>query len=455
MHPSVLVIEQECLLPEADLAACASSLGGLRWERSPWQDERPLQLGDRRPDLLLLEASPEPERARRLLGWVATLDSTAPAIAMLPDRLEEAVLRAARGALDDFVLWPMRLQELRERLARLLGIGGRPLVSAGARLTAELGLQNLVGCDPTFLAAVGKTTRISQNAGNLLITGETGTGKELYARAVHHLGTRQHGPFIAVDCGAFPESLFENELFGHAAGAFTDARSEQRGLAALAEGGTLFLDEIDNLSLASQSKLLRFLQERAYRPLGSDRLRPADIRVIVATNRDLEALVAGGRFRGDLFFRLNVLHVRLPPLRERRGDIPLLAQHFLDGEARTAGDRSRSFAGSALRRLAAYHWPGNVRELQNVVQRTAVFCERPVIQGDDVVLGGPQRLEAAPAGGFRQARAEAIGSFERGYVENLLRKHLGNVTRAALEAQKERRSFGRLVKRLGLTRPPE
>jgi DNA-binding NtrC family response regulator len=294
-----------------------------------------------------------------------------------------------------------------------------------------------------------KLPRIAQAEGNVLLTGETGTGKELCARAIHHLSARRPAPFIAVDSGALPEGLLESELFGHTAGAFTDARAEHRGLAALAEGGVLFLDEVDALSPRLQSKLLRFLEERTYKPLGSERFRRADVRMIAATNRNLEALVRTGAFRSDLYFRMNVLHLRLPPLRERPADIPVLAEHFLQIQPPGRG-QPRSLAPSALRKLTLHHWPGNVRELLNVVQRAVVFADGPVIRAQDIDLTLPVDVGEAPGAGFRQARADALARFERAFVENLLRKHNGNITRAAREARKDRRAFGRLVKRLGV-----
>jgi DNA-binding NtrC family response regulator len=451
MQPRVLLIEQECLVREPELAACADGLGGVQWERQPFHDESPHPVGARRPDLILLAASAATDRAHRLLEWAVVQGSAAPSLALLPDTLAEGVLRHASRALDDFLLWPARQHEFRERLARLLGIGRGAPAGVAARLQDELGLRNFVGQDPAFQAMVARLPRIARSEGNVLITGETGTGKELCARAIHHLGARRHGPFVAVDCGAFPDSTFENEMFGHAAGAFTDARHEQQGLAAMAEGGTLFLDEVDNLTASAQAKLLRFLQERCYRPLGSERFRKADVRVIAASNRDLESCVAQGRFRSDLLFRLNVLNLRLLPLRERRTDIPVLAQHFLEREPGHGG--GRRFSGDALRKLALHDWPGNVRELLNVVQRAVVFGEGPTVHASDIALSVALPEPGASGASFRAARADAVLSFERSYVAELLRKHGGNITHAAREAQKERRAFGRLVKRLGLSGP--
>ena len=289
----------------------------------------------------------------------------------------------------------------------------------------------------------------------MLITGETGTGKELCARAIHHLGPRRSYPFIPVDCGALPDHLFENELFGHAKGAFTDARADQRGFVAMADGGTLFLDEVDALPAAAQSKLLRFLQERTFKPLGADRFVRADVNVLAATNRDIDALVREHRFRSDLYFRLNVLSLHLVPLRARREDIPVLARHFVEVICAEQGLARKTLTPPAVRKLSLYGWPGNVRELYNVIQRALVFSEGDAIRPIDVTPHAMRDDE--PDGGeapsFRQARARALESFERGFVEELLQRHGGNVTRAAREAQKDRRAFGRLIKKYSLRQP--
>ena len=279
-----------------------------------------------------------------------------------------------------------------------------------ARLTEEYGLRHLVGCDPAFVQVITQIPLIARSNCSVLLTGETGTGKELCARAIHHLGRRREFPFIPIDCGAFPDQLFENEMFGHARGAYTDAHREQRGLVAMAERGTLFLDEIDSLSPAAQAKLLRFLQERTYRPLGSDRFLQADVNVVAATNRSLEALVAEQKFRADLFFRVSVLRLHLIPLRERRDDIAPLAQHFLDDICRDQGVPRKTPTAAALAELSRQPWPGNVRELHNVVQRACVYADGVHLLASHIVsaqCGGPARgavPDIAP-GTFRMARA--------------------------------------------------
>jgi transcriptional regulator with PAS, ATPase and Fis domain len=304
----------------------------------------------------------------------------------------------------------------------------------------------LVGQSAPFLAASRALARMARFDVPVLIEGETGTGKELAARAVHYQSARGHRPFIPVNCGALPEALVENELFGHERGAYTDARESMPGVIALAEGGTLFLDEIDALSAKGQITLLRFLQDQRYRPLGAFGDRRANVRVITATNQDLENLVERGAFRSDLFFRIKILFVSLPPLRVREGDATLLAEHFLDECAARFHEPRKRLGQKARAWLDSYHWPGNVRELENMILRECLMTD-----GSELVLNH----EAAPAADRRHsisyavAKAAAIADFDRRFLREVLARSSGNVTRAAAEAGKDRRALGRLVKKYG------
>lgn len=342
------------------------------------------------------------------------------------------------------------------RLRRMFQVHSEDTENIRGRLLKDLASSRLLGRDPRFVQAISLVPRFARAELSVLITGETGTGKELCARALHHLGRRRANPFVTVDCCALPEQLFESELFGHVKGAFTGADREHRGLVAAAEGGTLFLDEIDSLSLPAQAKLLRLLQERTYRPVGSDRSHVADIRLIGATNRDLTHCVETRTFRRDLLFRLNVLQIYLPPLRERPLDIEFLAMKFLDDCRDSVEDVPRAFSSSALQALRAHAWPGNIRELLNAVQRAAVICEGGKIGPADLglVSGKSSEPEARPVEPkqFRAARDVAIARFEKSYLLNLLRRHGGNVTHAAVEAAQDRRALGRLLKKYGITR---
>jgi DNA-binding NtrC family response regulator len=255
-----------------------------------------------------------------------------------------------------------------------------------------------------------------------------------------------------VNCGALPDLLFENELFGHTRGAFTNAFSQQQGLVAEAQGGTLFLDEIDTLSASAQIKLLRFLQDRQYRPLGSARSLVADVRIIAATNVDLTMNVEGRRFREDLFYRLNVLSLSIPPLRERIEDIPRLVAHFADQYGDKNGRRTISVSFQAIQKLMSYSWPGNVRELEGVIQRATVLVSSTVLEPDDFDLPMSYRKQDTDGGSLRQAKACAVREFERSYLTKLLAAAKGNITHASKAAGKDRRTLQRLLHKYGLER---
>jgi DNA-binding NtrC family response regulator len=405
-------------------------------------------------DAIVILATGPSAGALQLFEWVKSQSIAIPTLAILPGDPDADVLQAAAESVDDFVLWPVRSGEWRYRIHRLLGARtADDTRQTAGRIIEEMALARLIGRAPEFVKTLSRIPAVARSGSPVLITGETGTGKELCARAVHHLGPRRRHPFIPVDCGALPDHLFENEVFGHARGAFTDARSDQRGLVMMADGGTLFLDEVDALPLPAQAKLLRFLQEHTFKPLGSDRFFRADVNVLAATNRDLDALVREKRFRPDLYFRLNVLSLHLAPLRSRRADVPLLARHFVAVICAEQNVPRKTLSALAVRALSLHDWPGNVRELYNVIQRAVLSAEGITILREDVAphVGQPAEDDRLQ-GSFGQARARAVEAFERDFVEELLRRHAGNVTRAAREAQKDRRAFGRLVKKYGLSR---
>jgi two-component system response regulator GlrR len=312
----------------------------------------------------------------------------------------------------------------------------------------------MIGRSSAFLAAVRRIERLAACDAPVVIEGETGTGKELAARAIHYGGRRRDKPFVPINCGALPEALIENELFGHQRGAFTDAAGAGAGLLRVAHNGTLFLDEIDALPPRGQVTLLRFLQDGRFRPLGASFEETVDVRLIVASNRSLEALAEQGGFRRDLLFRLCVLSLVMPPLRERTGDPVLLANYFLEQFAKRYCDTERRLESATLTWLNAYRWPGNVRELENLVHRGFLMSEGP-----DVHVDPPRSLTSKPAGDestwptvlacmpYAAARLQALISFDRRYLTDLLRRTSGNVTQAARLAGKERRTFGRLLKK--------
>lgn len=447
MCNGILIVEHPSFLHEGTFAPLASQFNNVRriaWDQFTLDD---LTSGENR--LVIANAVLAAEKATKFFDGLRRNPSPIPIFAILPE-LDDTVLPIAAEAADDFLIWPARPEELLRRVTRFLGSKPQDLADIQTSLSAEMGLRQLVGEDPSFLKVLEQIVVSGTNDAPVLLTGETGTGKELCARAIHLMGKRRHGPFIPVDCGAIPDHLFENELFGHVRGAFTDARNDQKGLVALAEQGTLFMDEIDSLSPMAQSKVLRLLQEHTYRPLGSESFKHADLRIIAATNGDLDNLVAQKHFRSDLVFRINVLRIHLPALRERRGDIGLLSRHFIEDICRSSAIPRKILSLAASNRLERYDWPGNVRELYNVIQRAVLFSPGAQIPASAVDLNAAPDAGDIPDQEFRKAKLKAIENFERTYVKQILGKHDGNVTRAAREAGKDRRALGRLAKKYGI-----
>jgi two-component system, NtrC family, response regulator GlrR len=311
----------------------------------------------------------------------------------------------------------------------------------------KIGLRQIIGQSPAFLEQLERVPRFAQSSASVLISGESGTGKEVFARALHYLSPRAGGPFVPVNCGALPEHLVESEIFGHKRGAFTGALADQLGLIGQAQRGTLFLDEVDALSRGTQVKLLRFLQDGEYRAVGGQGFVRADIRVIAATNANLERLVSDGKFREDLFYRLNVLGLVLPPLRERRSDILLLADHILEAQAALAKNAPKKLSLKAVNRLLAHSWPGNIRELENVLTSAMVLCDEETIDLSDLNLPeeGPEEEQS-----FQKTKARVVRRFEHDFLETTLRAHHGNITLAARAVKKNRRAFWELLRKHGL-----
>ena len=338
-----------------------------------------------------------------------------------------------------------------------------------ASVPASASLPGVIGISEAFQALMRSIEKIARTDASVLIEGETGVGKELAARALHYSSPRKSQPFIALNCGAIPESLVESELFGHAPGAFTDAKAAHSGVVGQAHGGTLFLDEIDSLPARGQVAMLRFLQDGRYRPLGHRGELVSDGRVLAATNRPLADLVESGVFRSDLMYRINILRLRVPPLRERRVDIVPLTEHFLELFAKRYRLPRRRLRADCWDWLMRYEWPGNVRELEGMLHRAVLLCEHDEIVLDETRIepggrhepetpstntGPAQHAPSAPRFGecedFQSAKAHAIAVFEREYIVRLLEQTDGNISAAARLAHKERRSFGKLVKKHGI-----
>ncbi|MDH5219245.1 MAG: sigma-54 dependent transcriptional regulator [Gammaproteobacteria bacterium] len=357
----------------------------------------------------------------------------------------------------DFIRWPCSEEELALRLQRMSALLSpsekKYALSESVRL--DFIALNLIGSSPSFQEVLATVQKIAVYDVAVSIYGETGTGKELIARAIHYMGPRAAGPFIPVNCGSLPDTLLENELFGHERGAFTDARNEQSGLIAQADGGTLFLDEIEALSPKAQATLLRFIQDKQYRPLGGKQFKTANVRIVSASNESLEEMIAAGRFRADLYYRLNVLPITLPALRDREGDITILSDFFMQQFQSCYNTEPKRLHHVSRQLMEKYDWPGNIRELENKLHRAFLLSEDDTILPRHLQFGSDEStdIESNPQDKelhylpYNAAKNNILSSFEKNYLSALMKRCEGNVTLAAKHAHKERRALGRLLKK--------
>ena len=363
----------------------------------------------------------------------------------------ETAVKATRLGAYDFIEKPMSLEKTLVSVTRALEHGR--LERENAALRARLDVRTeIIGDSEPIRALREAIATAAPTSGRVLIHGENGSGKELVARAIHALSGRREAPFVEVNCAAIPEELIESELFGHERGAFTGAVARRRGKFETADGGTLFLDEIGDMSLKTQAKVLRALEEQVVERVGGREPIKVDVRVIAASNRDLPAFIAQGGFREDLFYRLNVIPIDVPPLRHRRDDIPALIEHFIAVFSAENGKRLKSMSAEALAYFLAYEWPGNVRELRNMVERLVIMTTGDVIGPDD--LPAPLRPKDAPSGvdGPRSLK-DARDAFERAYILAELRANDWNMTRTAERLGIERSHLYRKIKTYGITPP--
>jgi two-component system response regulator GlrR len=422
--------------------ACLATIRGLEL-----LSRRLPQSGEELPAAQVLVLPVDTSNMQRALGLLARIRAEAPSTLVLVVGIQlgqDQIFRLLAAGAYDFVSLPYSPADLLTRTLR--GIG--PPASTppqDIRYLLSVRAKGLIGNAPGFVRQIGRLPVFAGCDAGVLILGETGTGKELFAQAIHYLSARVSRPWVPVNCSAIPEELIESELFGHTKGAYTTAHAARQGLIAASEGGTLFLDEIASLPWSAQGKLLRFLQEREYRPVGSNTLVHANVRVLAASNQDLGTLVAKERFRQDLYFRLNVLTLTLPPLRERREDIPVLALHFVK---RFAAEFERPVMGLtplALKRLLAYSWPGNVRELSHAMERAVLLGSGAYITPAEIEIdeGGPAPEDES----FQAAKARVVEQFERSYLERILIACEGNITHAARAAKKNRRALWELIRK--------
>jgi DNA-binding NtrC family response regulator len=440
---------------EPDTTVLAESLEALleeargftfsRFEYRAESDLKPRVAAVAKPDIVVAALdSFEVTKVRPLLAPLQRAFPNRPLLVTTthPDAFDVFPFLEAGAA--DFLLPPLRASDVLPRLKRQARVspGSSDLAE---RLKRDIGLKQIIGESPQFLERVRCVPRFARCDATVLISSESGTGKELFARAIHYLSARAHRPFVPVNCGALPENLVESEIFGHKRGAFTGAASDRAGLIREAEGGTLFLDEIDCLTPQAQVKLLRFLQDGEYRSVGSEQIRHANIRVIAAANADFTQILRTGKFREDLFYRLSVLTLTLPPLRERPGDILLLTRDFLEKQAAITNTRPKNISLAALNRLLIHPWPGNVRELQNVLMRAIVLSDSCEIEVADLNL--PDNGHAVDDQSFQTMKSRVVWQFEHDFLNSLLHAHRGNITRAAIAAKKNRRAFWQLLRK--------
>ncbi len=393
-------------------------------------------LADRPVDLLLTDLRMPGRSGLELLAECRQRRPDVAVVVVTAYGTVEGAVEAMRRGAADFVGKPLDLDRLALVIERTLNL--RQLVHENRELRRRLadsaGGTRLLGSSGAMAEVLARAGRAADTDATVLIQGESGTGKELLARSIHDLSPRAAQPFVAVNCAALPETLLESELFGHLRGSFTGAESDRRGRVLQADGGTLFLDEIGDLAAPVQIKLLRFLQEREITPVGGDHPLPVDVRVVAATHRDLRARIAAGSFREDLFFRLNVVELVLPPLAQRRQDIPELAAHFLARYARRYARPARAFSAEAMAALMAHHYAGNVRELENIVEQTVVMTRGEVVQRDDLPLGLNQARAGDPAGAAPPAQgdlAATLAALEKRIVLDTLAACGGNQSEAS------------------------
>jgi len=391
-------------------------------------------LGKEKPDLVLSDIRMPGADGIEVLTRAKEVDPELPVILMTAQASLQSAMRAVNEGAYHYIQKPFSNDELLTICRRAAET--RQLKVENRRLKKEIGRRDRsvtgrpVGTSPPFTEVLELAETVAPTDSTVLLAGESGTGKEVVARYIHRLSERAEKPFFSINCGALPESLLESELFGHLKGSFTGAVKDKDGLLVAASGGTLFLDEIGEMTAATQVKLLRAIQEREVTPVGSTEVRSVDVRIIGATNRDLEDEIRKGAFRSDLYYRLNVIQLRLPPLRDRPEDVELLARHFLERLAEREGGSARALAAETLELLRAYDWPGNVRELENALERAAVVAQGGAIEPDHL----PERVRHRPEVrlvGEAPPPNPTMEVIERAYIQWVLQAEGGNKTKAA------------------------
>jgi two-component system response regulator AtoC len=394
--------------------------------------EAGLKLADR-ADLIVTDLRLPGLTGIELLGQIRRQNSRTPVIVMTAFATVENAVEAMKSGAVDFLPKPFSLDHLMAVVTKALEV--RALRDENEKLREELGLRyefdNLVGRSAAMQEVFATVNRVAPTRATVLLAGESGVGKDMIARAIHHHSPRAERPFVKINCTALPENLMESELFGYEKGAFTGANTTKLGKFEQADTGTVFLDEIGDVPASIQVKLLRILQEREFERLGSNKVKHIDVRVLAATNVDLRAALEQGTFREDLYYRLNVLPINIPALRERKEDIPFLADHFVKKLSKDVGGRIEGISETAIQKLMQYHWPGNVRELENVIERSMVLSPGPVLEADDIKMDlAPRRNHAAIDTQFLP-EGMTLDEFEQSIIREALNRANGNKSQAA------------------------
>ena len=421
-----------------------------------------LQIEKRPPDLILLDVKLASESGLEYLPSLVARKNPPIVIVVTAHGSERMAVEAIKLGAYDYLPKPFDVDELRILVRN--AVEARRLREENQRLRIELAgagdFGELIGSSKAMARVYSLIEKVAQTDVSVLITGESGTGKEVVAREIHSRGRARGGQFVAVNCAAMPEELIESEMFGHEKGAFTGAASQRIGKFEAANKGTLFLDEVGDMSASTQAKLLRVLEEKKFQRLGSNELRSSDARVVSATNKQLEEQVRQNKFREDLYYRLCVVTLHLPPLRERKSDIPALAHFFGQRYASAYKGHPVAIAAEALKKMLEYDWPGNVRQLRNFMERAVVLAEREVVTLDEFppemsrgtaepqTVPDSESISVSPDIGFKDAKRE----FERKYIERILNQSSGNITRAASLLGMHRQSLQHKIKELGLTK---
>jgi two-component system, NtrC family, response regulator AtoC len=442
--PMLLVVDDDQVARE--LLAETLAREGYR-VRVAGGGEEALRLAGAEPfDMALVDLRMPDLDGLGVLKQLAMIQPDLPVVILTAFATIETAIEAVNAGAFDYLSKPFRMEEIKIVVRRTLDARrlARENLQYRQELRARYGFEGLIGQSHQMVEIYKLIARMAALDTTVLIEGETGTGKELVARAIHGASARAARPFVVVDCAALPETLFESELFGHERGAFTGAFAARRGLLETSTGGTCVLDEIGELTAPLQAKLLRTLQERSIRRVGGNDAIPVDVRVIAATNRDLRRLVADGGFRDDLYYRLNVVTITVPPLRERASDIPLLAQHFLEIFARRSGRAIRRLAPEAVALLAGYRWPGNVRELEHVIERATALSAAETLLPDDLPPHLREERDRAPR---LPADGMTLEDVKRWYVNKVLEESGGNKLRAAELLGIDRRTLYRILER--------